>query len=77
MDTGDDSPIRSNRFFFETVWFETEGFHQLLSQVWERLGSQIGGRDIVDWWQGMSGALRQYLRGWSKNIGKEQRLLKL
>jgi hypothetical protein len=56
LDTGDD-------FFFETRWFETEGFHQLLSQVWDYLGSQIGGRDIVDWWQGMSGGLRQYLRG--------------
>jgi hypothetical protein len=77
MDTGEDNPIKSNRFFFETGWFDTEGFHQLLSQVWERLGSQIGGRDIVDWWQGMSGGLRQFLRGWSKNIGKEQCLLKL
>jgi hypothetical protein len=25
----------------------------------------------------MSGGLRQYLRGWSKNIGKEQHTLKL
>jgi hypothetical protein len=76
LDTGEDIPIRSNRFFFETGWFEIADFHHLVSQVWDRLGSQIGGRDITDWWQGMSGGLRQYLRGWSKNIGKEQRVIK-
>jgi hypothetical protein len=76
LDTGDDTPIRSNNFFFEMGWFEIADFHQLVTQVWDRLGSQIGGRDITDWWQGMSGGRRQYLRGWSKNIGKEQRVIK-
>jgi hypothetical protein len=76
LDTEGDRPIRSNRFFFETGWFEVGSFHQLLFQVWERPGSHIGGRDITYWWQGMSGGLHQYIRGWSKNIGKEQRDLK-
>jgi mannosylglycoprotein endo-beta-mannosidase len=37
----------------------------------------VGGRDVTDWWQYMSGGLRQYLRGWSKNLGTEQKLQKL
>ena len=36
-----------------------------------------GGRDIVDWWNLMSRGLRQYLRGWSRNMGREARIRKL
>jgi hypothetical protein len=64
-------------FFFETGWFEVEGFPQVLSSTWDGLASTVGGRDITDWWHYMLEGLRQYLRGWSTNMGKEQRLQKL
>jgi hypothetical protein len=73
FDSGEELPIRSNRFFFETGWFEVEGFEHFLGSIWQRLASQVGGRDITDWWAAMSSGLRQYLRGWSRNIGKIQR----
>ena len=75
--SGEGSPIRSNRFFFEVGWFELEGFRELVLSNWDRLAACGGGRDIVDWWNHMSGGLRQYLRGWSRNMGRDARLRKI
>jgi mannosylglycoprotein endo-beta-mannosidase len=36
----------------------------------------VGGRDVVDWWNFMSVGLRQNLRGWSANRGKESKAQK-
>jgi mannosylglycoprotein endo-beta-mannosidase len=73
FDTGDESPPRSTRFFFETGWFERNDFFPLLNGAWEGLLSTARGRDIVDWWVHMSAGLRQILRGWSRNLGTEGR----
>ncbi|XP_071683220.1 uncharacterized protein [Lolium perenne] len=71
FDTGEGFPVRSNRFFFETSWFERQEFIPLVQQSWERLLTKVGGRDIIDWWNFMSSGLRQLLRGWSQNLGRD------
>ena len=76
MDTGEGSPVHSNHFYFETGWFELPNFSDLLLTSWERLAAAVKGRDIIDWWNFMSGGLRQFLRGWSRNLGKESRAKK-
>ena len=73
FNSGEDSPIRSNRFFFETGWFEIAGFREMVQEVWIHRFTEARGRDIVDWWNHMSVGLRQHLRGWSRNMGKEAR----
>jgi hypothetical protein len=77
FDSGESSPVKSNRFFFESGWLEGEGFQDTLMGMWQQLLCRVGGRDIVDWWQFMSAGLRQKLRGWSKNKGRERKLQKL
>jgi hypothetical protein len=69
FDSGEGLPERSNRFFFESGWFEHHDFLPMLQNTWSNLSAKVGGRDIIDWWQFMSGSLRQQLRGWARNIG--------
>ena len=38
--------------------------------------AEAAGRDIVDWWNHMSIGLRQFLQGWSCNMGKEDKVRK-
>jgi hypothetical protein len=47
-----------------------------LEAVWLSLANRVGGRDIIDWWSFMSAGLRQHLRGWNANKGKETREIK-
>jgi exonuclease III len=58
FDTGEGFPVRSNRFFFESSWFERPDFVPLVQFTWARLLSKVGGRDIIDWWSFMSSGLR-------------------
>jgi hypothetical protein len=76
FDSGEGNPPKSNRFFFESSWLESHGFHAALESVWLSLANRVGGRDIVDWWSFMSTGLRKYLRGWNANKGKETRQTK-
>ena len=70
LDTGEGSPIRSNRFFFETGWFDMPGFNDVVLPQWQNLLQDAQGRDVTNWWNIMSSGLRQYLRGWSRNLGR-------
>ncbi|KAK1666668.1 hypothetical protein QYE76_054827 [Lolium multiflorum] len=76
FDSGDGIPPKSNRFFFESSWLEMHGFQDNLQAVWLALSNRVGGRDIIDWWSFMSAELRQHLRGWNANKGKENRACK-
>ena len=60
MDTGEGSLIYNNRFFFETGWFELPDFCDLAT--WAKLAARFNGRDGIDWWNYLSGGLRQVLR---------------
>ncbi|KAK1697110.1 hypothetical protein QYE76_013807 [Lolium multiflorum] len=76
FDSRDEAPPRSSRFFFETGWFARADFLPLLQSTWDGFQATAGGRDILDWWIHMSGGLRQYLKGWSRNLGRQGRLEK-
>ncbi|KAK1698474.1 hypothetical protein QYE76_015171 [Lolium multiflorum] len=73
FDTGEGLPVRSNRFFFEASWLERSDFRPLVQATWEGLSELVRGRDIVDWWNFMSAGLRQHLRGWSHNLGRDSK----
>jgi hypothetical protein len=73
FDTGEGFPVRSNRFFFESSWLERPEFRPLVQTTWEKLSNKVGGRDIIDWWNFMSTGLRQLLRGWSHNLGRDSK----
>jgi mannosylglycoprotein endo-beta-mannosidase len=73
FDSGDGLPPRTNRFFFESEWFERPDFCPMLSQLWIDLAARARGRDIIDWWHHMNSGLRQYLCGWSRNQGAATR----
>jgi exonuclease III len=73
FDSGDGNPPRSNRFFFESSWLLLPGFQDFVGTRWTSLANRVGGRDILDWWSFMSGGLRQQLRGWNANKGRETR----
>jgi hypothetical protein len=73
FDTGEGLPVHSNRFFFESSWLERNDFHPLVQATWEDLSRKVRGRDIVDWWNFMSTGLRQHLRGWSHNLGRDSK----
>jgi exonuclease III len=73
LDSGDEVICRSNRFFFEAGWYEIENFPDTLSEFWSVLSARVRGRDILDWWNFMSGGLRQRLKGWSANKTSELR----
>ncbi|XP_071680143.1 uncharacterized protein [Lolium perenne] len=68
---GEGFPVRTNIFFFETSWFKRQDFVPLVQHSWERLLTKVGGRDIIDWWTFMSSGLRQFLRGWNQNLGRD------
>ncbi|KAK1617796.1 hypothetical protein QYE76_023313 [Lolium multiflorum] len=73
FDTGEGFPVRNNRFFFESAWLERPEFRSIVHTEWANLSNKVGGRDILDWWNFMSAGLRQHLRGWSHNLGRDSK----
>ena len=70
--SGEDRVKRNPCFFFETGWFEVEGFCPLLIVRWERARAAIGCyRGPLDTCISAAGALRGFLRGWGANHGSE------
>jgi hypothetical protein len=64
LDLGSVPPSRSNRFFFETSWFEISGFTDLVTRRWGEHALQLNrSRDPEDWWHSQASALRQFLKG--------------
>jgi exonuclease III len=77
LDSRENVVCRSQRFFFQTQWFELHGFGEMLHQWWVDHAAQITrSRGPIDWWHSQSAALRQFLRGWGANQGKRLRMLK-
>ena len=74
LSSGEDSRRRSGRFFFETAWFEHEGFCQMVTNRWTLIGNQVGcQRGPVEFWSSAAAALRAFLRGWGANHGSESK----
>jgi hypothetical protein len=70
-------PRRSSRFFFETSWFDIPGFKEMVAARWLDHAAGIHRcRGSIDWWHRQSTELRQFLKGWGANLGKEARVAK-
>jgi hypothetical protein len=77
LSSGEDLKKRSPRFFFEQAWLERPDFVELVSDKWRTLEGTLGAPlDPIDAWQQISAGIRQFLRGWGANLGKEGRDLK-
>jgi hypothetical protein len=65
-----------SEFKFELGWFIREGFHDMVTLIWQK---ENKGETAIQIWQNKIRALRQYLRGWTKNsagsIKKEKQQL--
>lgn len=72
--SGEDYIRRSPRFYFETAWFESEGFAQLVFDRWLLIRAQLGPqRGPAECWTTAAGKLRAFLRGWGANHGSESK----
>jgi hypothetical protein len=72
--TGEETPPRSNRFFFEKSWLVIPNFSNLICSKWGDFArDQSWCFDLLDLWQFQSGKLRSFLKGWGANLKKEAR----
>jgi hypothetical protein len=71
---GSSVPKRTNRFFFEASWLNLPGFVELVKDRWHLQAENIRRcRGPIDWWHSQSSDLRQFLKGWSANLGKDSK----
>lgn len=72
--SGEDRFKRSRCFFFETGWFEVDGFIPLIIARWELAMVATGRtRGPMDLWILAVGTLRSFLRGWGANHDSESK----
>jgi len=72
--SGEELIRRSPRFYFETAWFEAEGFAQMVVERWGVICAHLGPqRGPAEGWVAAASKLRAYLRGWGANHGSESK----
>jgi hypothetical protein len=77
LDSGEAVRCPPPRFFFQTWWFSVHGFGELVLAKLNHFLLDFGPhRDCIDLWQCVARNLRQFLKGWGANLGKEKRLFK-
>jgi hypothetical protein len=77
LDSGEAVRCPPPRFFFQTWWFSVHGFGELVLSKLNHFLLDFGPhRDCIDLWQCVARNLRQFLKGWGANLGKEKRLFK-
>jgi exonuclease III len=76
LDSGQDLQCASNRFFFESGWMELPNFADMFAAIWGELAAKVRGRDVLDWWNFMSGGVRKKLKGWNANRKVEANAVK-
>jgi hypothetical protein len=65
------------RFFFQTWWFEVNGFGELVAgKLLSYLREDRTFRCCIDLWQSLARSSRQFLKGWGANLGKERKVFK-
>ena len=78
LDSGEQGLPRTTRFFFQTWWFKVSGFESLVKGKILGLLSEGGPhRGSIEQWQFVSRGIRQFLRGWGANLGREKREFRL
>jgi hypothetical protein len=66
LSTGDGVKLKKPPpFKFELDWLLKEGFFEMVSEVWTK---ERKGTSPMQWWQNKIRRLRQFLRGWAKNM---------
>jgi hypothetical protein len=66
LDSGDPAHLgNKNNFSFELSWMRQDGFFDLVKTEWNLIQS---GKNPVERWQNKMRHLRQFLRGWAKNL---------
>ncbi|XP_071681181.1 uncharacterized protein [Lolium perenne] len=74
---GEETRCLPPRFFFQTWWFSVNGFGELVKSKLDHFLLELGPhRDCIDLWQCVARNLRQFLKGWGTNLGKEKWLFK-
>jgi hypothetical protein len=74
LDSGECGLMRPPRFFFQTWWFRVAGFDELLrGKIEFCIHGKGPHRCSIELWQCISRSLRQFLKGWGANLGKEKR----
>ena len=74
IDSGKHAHLGNKAMFsFELSWLRKEGFYDLITREWN---SVTTGSSPIERWQNKIRHLRQYLRGWAKNISGEYKKLK-
>lgn len=66
LDSGDQA-FKGNKyhFSFELAWLKKEGFAEMVAREWASISS---GSNPMEVWQNKIRHLRQFLRGWAKNL---------
>lgn len=68
---------KNQQFFFEIQWFDEEGFLQVIKDKWDTwIASSSSRKGPMDTWHLSAGKLRQFLRGWGPNRGRDAAVLK-
>jgi hypothetical protein len=77
LDNGEVGINLPARFFFQTWWFEVGGFSDLVRGKIQGVLEHPGRiRCSIDIWQGIARSLRQFLKGWGANLGKQKRVFR-
>ena len=70
LNTGEGAlPNNSHMFKFELGWLLRNGFHEMVSEIWSNVNE---GHTPLEIWQAKIRRLRQYLRGWAKNVSVQK-----
>jgi hypothetical protein len=74
LDSGEQSFLGNKfHFSFELAWLKQEGFMKMVAKEWN---SVTTGANAIGIWQNKIRHVRQYLRGWAKNLSGNYRLEK-
>jgi len=66
IDSGDPAHLgNKNHFSFELSWMRQDGFFEMVKNEWNAIHS---GNSPTERWQNKMRHLRQFLRGWAKNL---------
>jgi hypothetical protein len=65
LNTGEPNTNTQPMFKFELGWFMWDSFIDMIREIWS---NTISGHTPMEIWQGKIRRVRQYLKGWTKNI---------
>jgi hypothetical protein len=74
LDSGTQTFVRNkSKFSFEIAWFNVEGFSALVAKEWVSI---TWGSNALEKWQNKICHVRQFLRGWARNLNSSYKVEK-